>query len=242
MRRQKLVESKAFELIEKISDEFFTMTAHTYLDCKNFTPKELKVNRVIACADYELDDLFNSCSKHAQIELLEEDFLLNYQIERVNNKLELIRLNSLNYNHELTESELDDEKLELIISNFPVVYHRAVDKMLDVIYEHFTKSDSYSKIITRFDKFSLRNSQMLMFSMHQNTIHCSFETCEAMCGISEYVEDESADNLNDSRNDVTLQDIAHSVERMTSKLDDNISDEDVEEFAESFIEFLNSLK
>lgn len=167
--------------LDMLSQAFFIMSSHTYLDCKNMSPMELKFNRVVACADYEFSDLTRMCSESVQCKIMNENYLLEYQIERQNSHIELLQLNTRNLAHrELTFEELTHERLEYIISNFPLRYHEALNDMLDMIYDKFASSEFFVMLIKKFDRISINHEQQPMYSMHHNVVHCEFESCKKL--------------------------------------------------------------
>lgn len=168
--------------LDMLSQAFFITTSHTYLDCKNMSPMELKLNRVVACADYEFSDLTRMCSEDVQCKIMNENYLLEYQIERQNSHIELLQLNTRNIVHrELTDDELAHERLEYIISNFPLRYHEALDDILDIIYDKFASSEFFMMLVKKFDRISINHDQQPMYSMHHNVVHCEFESCKNCC-------------------------------------------------------------
>lgn len=168
--------------LDMLSQAFFIMSSHTYLDCKNMSAMELKFNRVVACADYEFSDLTHMCSESVQCKIMNENYLLEYQIKRQNSHIELLQLNTRNLAHrELTIEELAHERLEYIISNFPLRYHEALDDMLDMIYDKFASSEFFVMLIKKFDRISINHEQQPMYSMHHNVVHCEFESCKNCC-------------------------------------------------------------
>lgn len=186
--------------LDMLSQAFFIISSHTYLDCKNMSPMELKLNRVVACADYEFSDLTRMCSEGVQCKIINENYLLEYQIERQNSHIELLQLNTRNIAHrELTIEELAHERLEYIISNFPLRYHEALDDMLDVIYDKFASSEFFAILIKKFDRVSINHDQQPMYSMHHNVVHCEFESCKNCCEERSYSSncDEQHDLLDD---------------------------------------------
>lgn len=186
--------------LDMLSQAFFITTSHTYLDCKNMSPMKLKLNRVIACADYEFSDLIRMCSEDVQCKIMNENYLLEYQIERLNSHIELLQLNTRNLAYrELTDEELAHERLEYIISNFPLRYHEALNDILDVIYDKFASSEFFMMLIKKFDRISINHDQQPMYSMHHNVVHCEFESCKNCCEERSYTANcnEQHEPLND---------------------------------------------
>lgn len=187
--------------LDMLSDHFFVISPHTYHDCKNMTPMELKLNRVIACADYEFSDLIHICSETAQCKIMNEHYLLDYQIERLNSSIELYRLNARNLqNRELSDEELAHERLEYIISSFPLRYHEALDDILDMIYDKFSTSEFFAMFIKKFDKLSINHEPQPLYLMHHNEIHCEFESCKG-CEERMYTDNQN-DSYKEQRSDV----------------------------------------
>lgn len=206
--------------LDMLSQAFFILSSHTYLDCKNMSPTELKLNRVVACADYEFSDLICMCSENAQCEIMNENYLLEHQIKRQNSHIELLQRNTRNFAHrELTDEELAHERLEYIISNFPLNYYDALDDILDIIYDKFASSEFFTTLIKKFDRVSINHDQRPMYSMHHNVVHCEFESCKNC-----YKERLYSDNCNKQHD--TLNDI----ESLTSeKLDEPLKVCDIAE-------------